>query len=360
MSGDAVSAQPPLERVEPSVADVELRAAEDGRYDAVESAPSAPVASGEVRSAAHPIPHGGPGQAEAVGEPHAAALPRGPKLWPLVIVLLLGAAIGASIAVLTLNRSRTGAANPNTATQTAAPAPVAPAALDSTRDAAQPADAAASDARARTTASADAPAGQSTTAPGPTAQTARGEPDTPRPGRSADRAAAAPGRSPATAEISGRLLVRSSPSGARVTVDGRDAGVTPATLRDVARGTHTIRVSRQGYVSQERRVTISAARPAQSVTVELARPPVERVSRPSPSTPATRSRFTGRLAIDSRPAGARVYLDGKSIGITPVEIQTVDAGSHAVRIEREGYQRWTSAVRVVAGERNRVTASLER
>jgi hypothetical protein len=43
-----------------------------------------------------------------------------------------------------------------------------------------------------------------------------------------------------------------------------------------------------------------------------------------------------------------------------MSLSSVAAGSHAIRLEREGYRRWTSAVRVVASEQNRVTASLER
>ena len=68
----------------------------------------------------------------------------------------------------------------------------------------------------------------------------------------------------------------------------------------------------------------------------------------------------GALVVDSRPSGARVFVDGKAAGTTPLEVGSVDAGSHALRLELDGYQRWTSAIRVVAGERNRVTASLER
>jgi hypothetical protein len=64
--------------------------------------------------------------------------------------------------------------------------------------------------------------------------------------------------------------------------------------------------------------------------------------------------------VDSRPTGAKVYLDGKLMGDTPLSLQTVAVGEHAVRLEREGYRRWLSSVRVVASEQNRVTASLER
>jgi hypothetical protein len=66
------------------------------------------------------------------------------------------------------------------------------------------------------------------------------------------------------------------------------------------------------------------------------------------------------LNVDSRPDGARVFLDGKQVGTTPLAITSVSAGEHAIRLERDGYRRWSSSVRIVASEQNRVTASLER
>jgi hypothetical protein len=70
--------------------------------------------------------------------------------------------------------------------------------------------------------------------------------------------------------------------------------------------------------------------------------------------------YTGSLGVASLPPGATVYVDGKEVGTTPLRVPAIDAGSHIVRIEREGYNHWTSAIRIVAGEQARVTASLER
>ena len=64
--------------------------------------------------------------------------------------------------------------------------------------------------------------------------------------------------------------------------------------------------------------------------------------------------------VDSRPSGASVFVDDRLVGTTPLLIDPLDAGAHRVRIERDGYRRWTSSVRIVAGERERVAASLER
>ena len=157
----------------------------------------------------------------------------------------------------------------------------------------------------------------------------------------------------------GRLLVRSRPAGARVSVDGKDYGRTPAAVRDLARGAHRVTIARDGYGTEERRVVITTSRPSQSVTVALARPRAA-ASRGSQTPPAPAGRFTGALAVDSRPAGATVYVDGRLVGTTPMSLTSVSAGSHAIRLEHDGYRRWSSSVRVVASEQSRVTASLER
>jgi hypothetical protein len=158
----------------------------------------------------------------------------------------------------------------------------------------------------------------------------------------------------------GRLLVRSTPAGARVFIDGRDTGETPATIRDLAPGPHRVRVVHDGYVANERRVVLNDTRAAQSLTFELERVREARDTARPPATPATSGAYVGELVVDSRPPGATVYVDGRESGRTPLTVRSIDAGEHAIRIEGDGYRRWSSSVRVVANERNRVTASLER
>ena len=160
---------------------------------------------------------------------------------------------------------------------------------------------------------------------------------------------AAKPRAPETeSRAPGRILVRSTPSGARVAVDGRDLGATPLAVRDLAVGTHTVRVTRDGYVPQERAVRVTRSRPSPSMVVTLER-----------SRATAAANFNGGLTVDSRPSGAKVYIDGRLAGTTPLQ-SSVAAGEHAIRLERDGYRRWTSGVRIVSNEQNRVTASLER
>jgi serine/threonine-protein kinase len=148
--------------------------------------------------------------------------------------------------------------------------------------------------------------------------------------------------------FAGRVLVRSTPPGARVFVDGRSGGETPATVRDLARGAHQVRLVREGYTTVERRIVVTASQPALSLTVPMVKVPV------------ASARLDAALVVESRPAGATVFVDGRQAGTTPLTLPGVSVGAHAVRLELEGYQRWSASVQVVASEQNRVTASLER
>ena len=68
--------------------------------------------------------------------------------------------------------------------------------------------------------------------------------------------------------------------------------------------------------------------------------------------------FYGSLAVDSVPASARVYINGEPIGSTPLVLTDLPVGSRAIRLEADGHASWSSTVRVVAGERARVNATL--
>ena len=151
---------------------------------------------------------------------------------------------------------------------------------------------------------------------------------------------------------SGRLLVRSTPAGAGVLVDGQSRGVTPLALHELAFGAHTIEVSHPGHDTRQQRVTLSARRPARSVDFELRPTKV-----PAHVTPATKS--TGSLQVASRPSGAQVFVDDNLIGTTPFVLSNVAAGSKRLRIELSGYKVWTTSVQIEPSARARVSASLE-
>ena len=190
-------------------------------------------------------------------------------------------------------------------------------------------------------------------------------------GKPAERSPGSPGSpaSPATPARPGRLLVRSTPSGASVSVDGVAKGETPLALRDLDVGTRSVTIARRGYIPETRRILITKARPARTLEVRLASasaaepvsPKPSGGSGPRPSTPASLGKpavTTGTLAVESRPAGAAVTINGKPSGSTPLTINDLAPGDYQIVMTMPGYRNFTTTVRVVAGERARAAASL--
>ena len=146
----------------------------------------------------------------------------------------------------------------------------------------------------------------------------------------------------------GWLLVRTTLPGATVVVDGVDRGQTPLSLDDLPYGTHRISISRAGYGSETREVSLSRDAGVVSVGLELI------------EVGSATSAVVGSIRVDSRPDGARVMLDGQLVGTTPVVVPDVASGTHRVRVERDGYQAWVTTVDVPPSDQVRVAASLER
>jgi hypothetical protein len=63
--------------------------------------------------------------------------------------------------------------------------------------------------------------------------------------------------------------VESDPEGAQVTVNGVGWGRTPVTIKYLPIGEKRVRLTKDGYVSIERRVQISAERPVGVLRVTL-------------------------------------------------------------------------------------------
>ena len=100
-------------------------------------------------------------------------------------------------------------------------------------------------------------------------------------------------------------------------------------------------------------------------------PSAERRDRPpaAPTAPATNAaqasgskgpvQYIGTLSVDSEPAGSAVFVDRRLVGETPLELPGLRAGSHVIRIERDGYDRWATVVLVAADKQTRVSVRLQ-
>jgi len=79
---------------------------------------------------------------------------------------------------------------------------------------------------------------------------------------------------------------------------------------------------------------------------------------PSAPAEAKKASLVGSLRIDSAPQGARVFIDRKTAGVTPLVARELRPGSHTVRVEAGGHVPWSSAIRVVANRQTRVHTTL--
>lgn len=172
-------------------------------------------------------------------------------------------------------------------------------------------------------------------------------PPTPDPASAAPKSAGA--QPPEAVATPGQILVHAVPAGATVSINGRGVGPAPQTIKDLALGSYTIKVSRSGYVTQSEQVSLTKGSPWRDVTLRL--PPAS-TQAPEPEP--------GSIFVDSRPRGARVFLDSKPVGLTPFLITSASAGAHVVRIEMAGYRTVVSKATVKNGERTPVTVTLER
>jgi hypothetical protein len=147
------------------------------------------------------------------------------------------------------------------------------------------------------------------------------------------------------APVTGSISVISSPSGARIYLDGTDTGyTTPKTLSSISAGTHTVRCSKSGYPDQSQSVTVTAGQTSE-IVMELS----------SPST------ATGSIYITSQPSKALVYLDGKYLGVyTPATLTRISAGTHSLRLTKYGYKAISQSVTVNAGTTTPVSVQFTR
>jgi hypothetical protein len=93
--------------------------------------------------------------------------------------------------------------------------------------------------------------------------------------------------------------------------------------------------------------------PAKGVTAqedeEVAAPVTSAAPAPAAATPAlNKISTTGRIEIETQPAGARVLLDGKPVGDSPLSLDNIAAGRHALTLV-SGSGSITKTIRVDAG-----------
>lgn len=131
-------------------------------------------------------------------------------------------------------------------------------------------------------------------------------------------------------------------TGAAVKIDGQSVGNLPMT-REVQPGRHMVQVGREGFVTFTQWVEVAGG---QVLTMPVL------LEREAPRT--------GSILVASDVSGATVLVDGTERGQTPTIVENLSEGDHVVvvRSAEAGMQPHEQTVRVIAGERSVVNATL--
>ena len=130
----------------------------------------------------------------------------------------------------------------------------------------------------------------------------------------------------------------------------------PATRQIIVKGPQTISIDVNGTNIPP------TAPPASAVPVTLA----SVVTTGMPATVATTETEqtvpmapgTGTLTVDTNPAGAQVYIDDVQRGTSPATVTDLTAGSHTLRLERNGYTKITVPVLITEGKTTTLATTL--
>ncbi|OUS11141.1 hypothetical protein A9Q89_09930 [Gammaproteobacteria bacterium 53_120_T64] len=107
-------------------------------------------------------------------------------------------------------------------------------------------------------------------------------------------------------------------------------GETPLTLQNIAPGRYTLLAQAQRYFSQSLDIDVEGMDITQHIAVDL--------------QPAW-----GQLRIQSKPPGAEIFVNGKSQGLSPRDIDILASGE-AVTLQLPGHKPWQQRLSVPAGE----------
>lgn len=149
----------------------------------------------------------------------------------------------------------------------------------------------------------------------------------------------------------GRLVVHSTPAGARVTVNGVGWGETPVAIRYLPYGTMHVRLVKDNHRAQERTVILSSDSPTSTIRVTLPAIPGRRdLSAAADKGPM--------LVVTTTPPGANITVNGIGWGSTPAEIPFLPPGRQVVRVVKDTYNSEERIVQVAHGRSQRVTIAL--
>ncbi|MCD6197260.1 MAG: PEGA domain-containing protein [Deltaproteobacteria bacterium] len=138
--------------------------------------------------------------------------------------------------------------------------------------------------------------------------------------------------------LCGSLVVKSTPGGATVFVDGKEKGVTPLNLENVEKGLHIVKVTKNCFSVVEKKIDITASKKT-DIDVHL-------------------ESLCGSLVVKSTPGGATVFVDGKEKGVTPLRLDNIRKSNLNIKLIKKGFETESKIITVKPSEKTNFSVKL--
>ena len=128
---------------------------------------------------------------------------------------------------------------------------------------------------------------------------------------------------------------------AEIWIDEQLRGTGSCTV-ELGYGTYLVECRKDGYRPTSQEVVVGKDNVQEKITL-------------NPPTP-----IYGSIDINSAPANAEVWIDGKQVGTTPMFLSECLAGSHEVKLKKQGYKDATMTVKIDEGQTAALQQTLEK
>jgi len=128
----------------------------------------------------------------------------------------------------------------------------------------------------------------------------------------------------------GTIDITTDPDGADVYLNDEKKGVTPVKIENLDPGKYKLFVQKDGYAPYEEELGV-----VKGETVERK---------------ITLKEANTLLKIDSKPTGAKLYIEGVLKGETPYTAINMEPGDYKIKIDKEGYLPFSTTVEVKSGK----------
>ena len=152
-------------------------------------------------------------------------------------------------------------------------------------------------------------------------------------------------RFPSLEQAFGKLNINTTPIGANIHIDGKKYGTTPNVIQNILVGKHHIRLSKKGYISISDTINIKETG-ITTYTFEL----IQGQDKEDDNII--------NIQIATGQAGDKIYIDGKYIGLSPIEAYPLMVGKHKVEAERNG-QKLSKDINVAKNDNDEMKVQID-